>query len=97
MPEVLFRHISYLCFSAQLIYICILHAEAQRLGMAAAEDVYVVVSGSAVFYRVNLVPLIISFVPNGTPPMAIVLPAVGVVPLAVDPPDHCPVQMEQEQ
>lgn len=29
--------------------------------------------------------------------MAIVLPAVGVVPLAVDPPDHCPVQMEQEQ
>ena len=27
----------------------------------------------------------------------IVLPAVGVVPLAVDPPDHCPVQMEQEQ
>ena len=86
MPEVLFRHISYLCFSAQLIYICILHAEAQRLGMAAAEDVYVAVSGSAVFYRVN-----------GTPPMAIVLPAVGVVPLAVDPPDHCPVQMEQEQ
>ncbi len=54
MPEVLFRHISYLCFSAQLIYICILHAEAQRLGMAAAEDVYVAVSGSAVFYRVNL-------------------------------------------
>ena len=49
MPEVLFRHISYLCFSAQLIYICILHAEAQRLGMAAAEDVYVPVSGSAVF------------------------------------------------
>ena len=44
MPEVLFRHISYLCFSAQLIYICILHAEAQRLGMAAAEDVYVAVN-----------------------------------------------------
>ena len=54
MLEVLFRHISYLCFSTQLIYVCILHAEAQRLGMAAAEDVYVAVSGSAVFYRVNL-------------------------------------------
>ena len=91
MPEVLFRHISYLCFSAQLIYICILHAEAQRLGMAAAEDVYVAVSGSAVFYRVNLA------VDHQFRSMAIVLPAVGVVPLAVDPPDHCPVQMEQEQ
>ena len=65
--------------------------------MAAAEDVYVAVSGSAVFYRVNLAVDHQFFVPNGTPPMAIVLPAVGVVPLAVDPPDHCPVQMEQEQ
>lgn len=96
MPEVLFRHISYLCFSAQLIYICILHAEAQRLGMAAAEDVYVAVSGSAVFYRVNLA-VDHQFRSEWYTALAIVLPAVGVVPLAVDPPDHCPVQMEQEQ
>ena len=41
-------------FSAQLIYICILYAEAQCLGVAAEENVYVAISGSAVFYRVNL-------------------------------------------
>ena len=38
-----------------------------------------------------------SLVPNGTPAIAMVRPGVGVVPLAVPPPDHFPQQMEQLQ
>ena len=38
-----------------------------------------------------------SLVPNGTPAIAMVRPGVGVVPLAVPPPDHLPQQMEQLQ
>ena len=53
MPEV-FVPVYLFSFSAQLIYICILYAEAQCLGVAAEENVYVAISGSAVFYRVNL-------------------------------------------
>lgn len=35
--------------------------------------------------------------PKGIPPIATVLPAVGVVPLAVPPPDQEPQQIEQLQ
>ena len=38
-----------------------------------------------------------SLVPNGTPAIAMVRPGVGVVPLAVPPPDHFPQQILQLQ